>query len=250
MRRLLALLVPILSLAATPLAAQQIAYASFGEDEIVVTEELTGVEEGSVPVPIPIPIQIEAPEPGANARFVHSTAAPVPQGIATYGPFRVLDTTRAALVDATDERSPAAFAALLRDHPGIASLEMVECPGTFDDRANLKLGRMIHARGIATHVPDGGSVRSGAVELFLAGTRRTAAPRAEFAVHSWADEDGLEAADYSPNAPENRAYLDYYKEMGMTTAEASAFYAMTNSVPNADAKWLSAADMRQWVRLD
>jgi hypothetical protein len=139
---------------------------------------------------------------------------------------------------------------MLRAYPAIATLEMVECPGTEDDRANLKLGRMLHARGIATHVPDGGSVRSGGVELFLAGVRHTAAPRAEFAVHSWADEDGREPKDYPADAPENRAYLDYYREMGMTPVQASAFYAMTNSVPNAQAIWLTAADLGKWVSLN
>ena len=36
----------------------------------------------------------------------------------------------------------------------------------------------------------------------------------------------------------------------MSDGEARAFYAMTNSVPNADASWLTAAEMAQWVRLD
>ena len=173
----------------------------------------------------------------------------MPQGIATFGPFRVIDQGRAALVDVTDERSPPAFAAMLRAWPGIAVLEMIECPGTEDDRANLTLGRMIRARGIATHVPDGGSVRSGGVELFLAGAKRTAGDRAEFAVHSWADEDGREPQDYAADAPENQAYLDYYREMGMTAAQAAAFYAMTNSVPHDDARWLSTAEMGRWVAL-
>ena len=193
---------------------------------------------------------VEIVQDGGNDRFVAAESAPVPAGIAAYGPFRVLDPARAALVDVTDERSPAQFAALLRDYPGVGMLEMVECPGTADDRANLALGRLLHARGIATYVPAGGSVRSGAVELFLAGARRIADPGAEFAVHAWADEGGLEPGDYAASAPENRAYLDYYREMGLSAAAAAAFYAMTNSVPNADAKWLSAADMGQWVRLD
>jgi hypothetical protein len=107
---------------------------------------------------------------------------------------------------------------------------------------------MIRARGIDTHVPQGGSVRSGAVELFLAGVHHRAEPGAEFAVHAWADEDGREPRDYPRDAPENRAYLDYYREMGMTPAEARAFYDMTNSVPNASAKWLDAAQMGLWVR--
>lgn len=225
MRCLLALALPLCALFAAPVAAQEVSY------EIVIEETIT----------------VSAP---VGERYVAAQPAAVPRGIAAYGPFRVIDGARAALVDVTDARSPTQFAAMLRDYPGIATLEMVECPGTEDDRANLRLGRMIHARGIATFVPAGGSVRSGAVELFLAGARRSADPAAEFAVHSWADDHGREPDDFAANAPENRAYLDYYREMGLSAAEASAFYGMTNSVPNADAKWLTAAEMRQWVRLN
>jgi hypothetical protein len=187
---------------------------------------------------------------GGSERIVNVAPPGIPKGIARYGPFLVLDGSRAALVDVTDSASPAQFAAMLLAHPGIAVLEMIECPGTEDDRANLKLGRMIRAKGLTTHVPAGGSVRSGGVELFLAGKQRIADPGAEFAVHAWADEDGREPGDYATEAPENRAYLDYYVEMGMPEPQARAFYAMTNSVPNADAKWLTAADMGKWVVLD
>ena len=238
MSRLTALILPLLALPvlvsfAPTAIAQQISYET-------VTETVTVEEEV---------FEIGA---GANERFVAAQPAivqpaPVPHGIARFGPFRVLDNGRAALVDVTDERSPAAFAAMVRAYPGLSVIEMIECPGTEDDRANLKVGRMIRARGMATHVPAGGSVRSGGVELFLAGTHHTADRGAEFAVHSWADEDGREAKDYPASAPENRAYIDYYKEMGMTPVQATAFYAMTNSVPNADAKWLTAAEMGQWV---
>lgn len=229
MRRIAVLLFALFAVAGRPALAQEVVYET-------VTEEVT-VEEVALPAQ-------------GGERFVFTAPAPVPQGIAAFGPFRVLGRDRAALVDATDSASPAQFAAMLRAFPAIATLEMVECPGTEDDRANLKLGRMLHARGIATYVPDGGSVRSGGVELFLAGVRHTAAPRAEFAVHSWADEDGREPKDYATDAPENRAYLDYYREMGMSGEQASAFYAMTNSVPNAQAKWLTAADMGRWVSLN
>lgn len=228
MRRIAALLLALFALAGSPVLAQQVVYETVIEEVVI--------EDAAIPVQ-------------GGERFVFSAAAPVPQGIAAFGPFRVLDDGRAAIVAETDSASPAHFAAMLRAYPGIATLEMIDCPGTEDDRANLKLGRMLRARGIATHVPDGGSVRSGGVELFLAGVRHTAAARAEFAVHAWADEDGREPKDYAANAPENRAYLDYYREMGMTPVQASAFYAMTNSVPNAQAKWLTAADMGRWVSL-
>jgi hypothetical protein len=72
-------------------------------------------------------------------------------------------------------------------------------------------------------------------------------PGALFAVHSWRDERGREPADFAPDAPENRLYLDYYAEMGMTADEARAFYAMTNSVPHAGALWLQGEDMARWI---
>lgn len=175
-------------------------------------------------------------------------AKPVePPAIASYGPFRVLDGQTASLVGATDGTSPAWFAAMMRDYPGIATLRFVECPGTYDDRANLALGRMIRAAGIAAQVPEGGSVRSGAVDLALAGTSLVIADGAEFAVHAWLDEDGYQATDYAADSPENRRYLAYYREMGMDEAEAASFYAMTNSVPFESARWLDGREMRGWI---
>lgn len=232
MRRGLAILLPILAFTAQAAQAQTVVtYEEVVIYEDVVEEEVVLLDTGT-------------------ARFVDISPAPVPRGVATYGPFRVIDGTRAALVDATDERSPGAFVAMLRDHPGIAMLEMIECPGTDDDQANLRLGHMIRARGLATHVPRGGSVRSGAVELFLAGVRRSAAEGAEFAVHSWLDQDGREPGDYAPDDMANREYVDYYRAMGMTEAQARAFYDMTNSVHHSDARWLTTAEMGQWVALD
>jgi hypothetical protein len=173
--------------------------------------------------------------------------AGVQAALAQYGPFRVLDGERAALVAATDVASPRHFDAMLRDHPGLKVLEMPDAPGTSHDLANLALGRRIRAAGLATHVPAGGSVRSGAVELFLAGTRQTIAQGATFAVHSWMDTRGLEPRHFAENAPENRLYLDYYEEMGMAPDLARAFYAMTNSVPHSEALWLNSAQMQSWI---
>lgn len=168
-------------------------------------------------------------------------------GIARFGPFRVIDGRRAALVASTDAASPQAFSAMMAAYPGLEVIEFADAPGTSHDLANLRLGRAIRAAGLATHVPAGGSARSGAVELFLAGTRRTVEPGALFAVHSWRDEAGREPADFAPDAPENRLYLDYYAEMGMAPDQARAFYAMTNSVPHAGALWLEGAEMAHWI---
>ena len=181
------------------------------------------------------------------SRFVSESVAQADEhAVAAYGPFRVLDGAHAALVDVTDRASPGEFAAMLHDFPSLRTLELLDCPGTIEDAANLRLGRMIRAAGLATRVPNGGSVRSGGVELFLAGRTREIADGAEFAVHAWEDQDGQQAGDYPATAPENAKYIAYYREMGMNAATAKAFYAMTNSAPFEHPLWLTGADIRPW----
>lgn len=225
MRPILCLLVTLAAVMASPAAARA------GTVEIV--EEWVEVGSGD----------------GAS-RFISPAQAAADESLAAYGPFHVIDEKRAAMIGATDSRSPDHFVAMLRDFPRLTALDMIECPGTYDDRANLEAGRLIRAAGLVTRVPDGGSVRSGAVELFVAGARREAADDAEFAVHAWRDDEGLEANDHASTSPEHRKYLAYYREMGMSAPQAEAFYAMTNSVPHAQALWLTGAQMRDWVAVE
>lgn len=178
-----------------------------------------------------------------STAVVHAEAT----ALAKFGPFRVLDDQTAALVDVTDEKSPAQFQAMVRAYPELATLRFIESPGTYDDRANLRLGRLIRAAGLATEVPADGSVRSGGVELVLAGVTHTIDDRAEFAVHAWQDEDGYQANEYAATAAPNAKYLVYYREMGLAPDVATSFYAMTNSVPFEQARWLTGAELRGWL---
>ena len=169
---------------------------------------------------------------------------------AHFGPFAVVAADRAELNGGIETNTPAQFRAMLRAYPGIVQIDMIDCPGTDDDTANFAIAHMIRKAGIATNVPDGGSVRSGGVELFLAGAKRSAAPTAEFAVHSWRDEDGLEAGDYSASDPANQEYIAFYREVGMDADKAKAFYALTNSVSNDDALYLKPRDIAAYIPLD
>lgn len=170
--------------------------------------------------------------------------------LVSFGPFQVVGPDRVQLNGSIESDTPAQFSAMLRAYPTIRQIDMIDCPGTDDDEANLALARMVRQAGIATFVPAGGSVRSGGVELFLAGAKRSAAPDAEFAVHSWLDEDGLEADDYSESDPVNQEYVDYYREMGMSAEKAKAFYALTNSVSHDDALYLKPRDIAAFIPLD
>jgi hypothetical protein len=170
--------------------------------------------------------------------------------LAHFGPFIVVAANRAELNGTIETSTPAQFRAMLRTYPALHQIDMIDCPGTDDDEANLIIARLIRKAGITTNVPDGGSVRSGGVELFLAGARRHAAPTAEFAVHSWRDEDGLEAEDYGANDAANQEYINFYREIGMDADKAKAFYALTNSVSNDEALYLKARDIAAYIPLD
>ena len=174
----------------------------------------------------------------------------VEPAIGHYGPFRVVAPNRATLNGSIESETLAQFKAMLAAYPAMKQIDIVDCSGTGDDAANFAIARLIRQRGIATFVPDGGSARSGGVELFLAGAKRRAAPTAEFAVHSWRDEDGREANDYAANAPENLAYINFYKEIGMEDGKAKAFYAMTNATPHDDARYLRGKDIAAYIPLD
>ena len=231
MTRLIAFLLATLALVAAPAHAQVVSVETWVEEWNPATQSWERVEEGA-------------------ERFVAPRAGPRHTASARYGAFEVIDGNRAALMGATDAGSPGDFAAMLRDFPQIAVLDLIEAPGTANDRANMRVGRMIRESGLTTRVPDGGSVRSGAVELFLAGATREIADGAEFAVHSWRDEYGREPVDFASDDPVNRLYLDYYAEMGFAPTQARAFYDMTNSVPHEQALWLTAEEMRGWIGQD
>lgn len=145
-----------------------------------------------------------------------------------FGPFLIVNATEAQMNGVTDETTPTQFRAMISAYPAIKRISMVDCPGTENDDANLEVARLIRRAGISTHVPAEGSVRSGGVELFLAGLKRTYEKGAQFGVHSWIDEDGMQARDVPADDPINAAYISYYQEVGLPMQTARAFYEFTN----------------------
>ncbi|WP_439569458.1 alpha/beta hydrolase [Sphingopyxis sp.] len=187
----------------------------------------------------------------ATRRYAPSPAlATLGRARAHYGPFAVIDATTVRMAGDVTSATPRQFAAMLAAFPGLKRLEMVDCPGSLDEEANLILARAIRRAGMETVVPSGGSVRSGAVELWLAGSTRRAAADAEFGVHSWADDTGREANDYAASDPVHAEYLGYYREMGMDDAKARAFYALTNNTPFDEVRYLTRDDMARFVALN
>lgn len=168
-------------------------------------------------------------------------------GLAAYGPFTVASTSEAQMCGETDSDSPGEFRRMLAAYPAIRTLRLVDVAGTHDDDANFALARMIRRAGIETVVPEGGSVRSGGVELFLAGVRRSAAPGAEFGVHSWQSMDGTDARDATAADPAHAQYIRYYQEVGFSPEQAKEFYAFTNRVAFHDVHYMTAEELRRFA---
>jgi hypothetical protein len=165
---------------------------------------------------------------------------------AQFGPFIIVSATEARLNGATDEATPSQFRQMIKAYPGIKRISMIDCPGTENDDANLEVARMIRKAGINTHVPAEGSVRSGGVELFLAGLKRTYEKGAQFGVHSWIDEDGMQAGDVPANDPINMAYIRYYQEVGLPSQTARAFYAFTNQTAFDSIHYMSEQELARF----
>ncbi len=173
--------------------------------------------------------------------------APQSPHTARFGPFRLTSADRVEMEGGVETDTPSQFKALLSAHPGVHQIDMIDCPGSEDDDANLVLARMIRAAGLTMHVPSNGSIRSGAVELFLAGSKHIADSGAEIGVHSWRDSDGLEATDYPASDPVHAPYLAFYRDMGMSPDTARSFYDFTNrSASFEDLHIMSEAEMKRY----
>ncbi len=146
-----------------------------------------------------------------------------------------------------DARTITAVQTLIADHPEVVQIVLLDCPGSMDDTSNLQASRLIREAGLATHVPANGTIASGAVDLFLAGTKRTAdlAGGARLGVHSWGGDD-IQGSDVPREDAAHTLHLDYYTEMGIPTE----FYWFTlEAAPAADIHWMTTDEVARYMLL-
>lgn len=149
---------------------------------------------------------------------------------------------RAVMTGVIGSTTPALVTALLADAPQVRVIVMPDVPGSEDDESNLQAARQIRAAGLATCVPSTGSIASGGVDFFLAGTRRSAADGARLGVHSWGGP-GFDGVDLPRDDPEHRRYLDYYAEMGI---DAEFYWFTLMAAPADDIHWMTRAEIERY----
>ncbi len=147
----------------------------------------------------------------------------------------------AYLMGNLDSDTPEIVRRMLREHPDLRELVLLNLPGTVDDDANLEACRLIREAGLHTVVPADGIVASGGVDWLLAGVERRAESGALVGIHSWSvDFYGLdvEGRDLPPTHPEHGVYLEFYAEMDVPaglywrTLAASSSYGMHWMTPD------------------
>jgi hypothetical protein len=150
-----------------------------------------------------------------------------------------LDGPRMVLSGQITSRTPRSFLAALNDNPQVKVIVPFDMSGSVDEMAVYRMGDAIRARGLDTHLTAQSEIYSGAVNLFLAGNRRTIERGAVMGVHSWADGFG-EGSSYPRGAREHEGNVAYTRAM----LGSDAFYWFTlQAAPSDGIRVLTQAEI-------
>ncbi len=135
--------------------------------------------------------------------------------------------------------TPAKIKRVLTANPGVTTLVLTAMPGSLDDEALFPFASWIRSRGLNTHLTSRSVIASGAVDLFLAGTKRTMEKGAILGVHSWSDGD-RQASDFPRGDDAHRMNADYIAAM----LGKEDFYWFTIFAAPADGMhWMTQAEI-------
>ena len=141
-----------------------------------------------------------------------------------------------------NSRTYAQFIKAMNANPDVATLTLLDVPGSLDDETMIRLGYEVRRRGLNTHLKRDSEIYSCGVDLFLAGVERTMERGAVIGVHSW-DDGEREGADYPRGAPEHEANRGYIEAM----IGADAFYWFTlEAAPADDIHVMSAGEIARF----
>ena len=166
-----------------------------------------------------------------------------------YGIFSSRDANTALMNGTIGSNTPQHWDNFVAAFPDVNTLIMGNCPGSENDEANLVASRKMRTQNITIHLPSDAVIASGAVDMYLAGTTRTRESGSKIGVHSWSDGNN-DATAFEVGHANHQPYIEYYKEMGFSQADAEAFYYFTiNAAPANDVHWMTDAEIEQYKLL-
>lgn len=153
---------------------------------------------------------------------------------------------QAILIGNLDSETPTIVRRMLRKHPDLRELVLLNLPGTVDDDANLEACRLIRDAGLNVVVPADGIVASGGVDWVLAGVERRVEEGALVGIHSWAVDFygfSVEGRDLPPIHPEHRHYLEFYEEMGIP---AGLYWRTLTASSSFGMHWMTRKELERY----
>ena len=164
----------------------------------------------------------------------------------SYGIFTNQDDTTVTINGVIGSNTPNNWDSYIATYPDTKNVVMMNCPGSDDDEANLQAARKMRQANLSIHLPATAEIASGAVDLYLCGATRTRESGSRIGVHSWSD--GTNDATSFPVGHENHVpYIEYYKEMGFSQADAEAFYYFTiNAAEASSIHWMTDEEISQY----
>lgn len=159
------------------------------------------------------------------------------------GIFKLINTSTLEMNGVIDSKSLKHFNSIYEANSNIKTINIVNCDGSKDDETNLKLSKRVYDLSINTHLLDNASIASGGVDFFLAGKKRTRGNNTKVGVHAWSGGEET-ATDFPVGHAEHQKYIDYYKSVGFSDADAKAFYYFTiNAAPAEAIHWMTEAEL-------
>lgn len=155
--------------------------------------------------------------------------------------FRVKGDT-AYVYGGTNSTSYGVTKDFLNENPDVQHLVLRIMPGTEDAETNLRIARLIRERGLTTHLERRSRIASGAVDLFIAGSKRTMECGALIGVHSWSFDGKIGPKDIGVdrNQSLHEGFLD---DMGIDTA----FYVFTReAAPPEDIYFMQYGEIERF----
>ncbi len=134
---------------------------------------------------------------------------------------------------------------LYQQHPDVKTIVLTDVPGSINDQVNVQTGRIVRAAGYTTHVPAGGQIASGGVDLFVAGQTRILEEGAMVGVHAWCCIDGKGASEVSRNHPDHNTQIQYFTEMMGSRGRDFYFYTL-EAAGFEDIHYMTPSEIEEW----
>ncbi|WBX76566.1 hypothetical protein PG911_18425 [Tenacibaculum ovolyticum] len=165
----------------------------------------------------------------------------------TFGIFKVSSNKETVKMNGTiGSSSLVNFNKLYSKYPSVKTINIKNCDGSSDDEINLRLSKKVYDLNIDIHLLDKAEIASGGVDFFLAGKKRTRGNNIKIGVHSWAG-DNVTATDFPVGHANHLPYINYYKSIGFTDAEAKDFYYFTiNAASSTSIHWMTEEEIKTY----